>query len=140
MENAITPSNVVGLIGFIGIVFSVYHYFKKPQEKLESNQLVTEKELANKATILAQQEVDNKATLLANQFQWEREANEKKFTEYGRKLDEVMMKSAKDVIKIDEKLESFIRNQNIRNEETSNHFTKLFTLLEERLPKIPTKL
>jgi hypothetical protein len=131
----ITLPNILSVGGILGFIFSVYHFFRKPQEKLESGQLLAEKELANKATILAQREMEGKASLLASQVHWEKESNEKKFGEYGRKLDEVMMKNQKEVVKIDSKLESFIRTQNQRNEETSIHFTKLFTLLEERLPK-----
>ena len=130
-----TLSNVLGFGGLLGMIFTAYQFFKSPQDKLETSQLLAEKDIANKATILAQKEMESKADLLAKQVQWEKDANEKKFSEYGKKLDEVMLSSQKESIKIDAKLDGFIRIQTHRNEETSNNFTKLFTLLEERLPK-----
>jgi len=131
----ITITNILLITTLIGVIFSAYLHFRKPQEKLELSQLVTEKEIANKATILAQQEMESKATLLANQVEWEKNTNKEKFIEYGRKLDEVMINSQKEVVKIDHKLDSFIHTQSMRNEEYSNQFTKLFTLLDERLPR-----
>jgi hypothetical protein len=135
MDSILTGANITWLIWLIGIVFAIYLYFRKPQEKLEMGQVIAEKEIANKATILAQKEMESKANLLAEQVGWEKSANEKKFIEYGRKLDEVMVHSQKESLKIELKLDAFIHSQMLRNEEYGNHFTKLFTLLEERLPK-----
>lgn len=67
MESFLTTGNITFIIGLLGVLFTVYNYFRKPQEDIEKVQAVSQKE------------VDGKSNLLAQQVQWEKEANEKKF-------------------------------------------------------------
>jgi len=131
----ITIEHIYALIALCSAIFSIFFYFRKPQEKLEVGQLLSNKDMETKATVLAQKEMESKAMLLANQVEIEKSSNEKRFFEIGRRLEEVMMTSQKEALKIDIKLDNFIHTQTVRNEEYSNQFTKLFTLLDERLPR-----
>lgn len=130
----LTPSNIVFLIGIIGTVFGVYNLFHKPQQDLEKKQIVFDKDISNKATILAQKEMENKADLLSQQVKLTNETNEKKFTELGLRLDNSTKDTQKEIHDLDIKLEVFTSSQTVRNEEISKSLMKLFTILEERLP------
>ena len=45
MAELITTSNIVFALGILGVIFSVYNYFRSPQELLERKQLVAEEDL-----------------------------------------------------------------------------------------------
>ena len=119
----LTYQSVTFFIGIAGAIFGVYQYFRKPQEDLEKNFAVSEKT------------VDGKASLLAQQVQWEKEATEKRFVEMGLRMDTALTLAQNHTHTIDVRLQTFADSQSKRNEEFSNSFTKLFTLLEERLPR-----
>ena len=57
-----------------GMVFGVYIYFRKPQETLDKQFAINEKEEQGKAMILAQQ------------LQWEKDSNERRFKELNDQL------------------------------------------------------
>lgn len=130
MELLLTPSNITFILGIFGVVFTVYNYFRKPQEEMETKQAITEKEIGNKATILAQKEVENKATLLAQQVQWEKEANEKKFSEFGIRLDSAFSLAQNHIHTVDTKVDKLIETINVM----SNRITELSTIINERIP------
>lgn len=56
MTDTITPSNVTFAIGILGIIFSIYSYFRNPQIKSEKTETV----LALKIQNLAEELVDLK--------------------------------------------------------------------------------
>ena len=131
MEIPITLSTIAIVIGLFGTVFGVYHYFRNPTEDLEKKQIGTEKDIANKATILAQKEVENKTTLLAQQVEWEKQANEKRFTEFNVRLTESINLAQNHIHTVDVKVDKLIEQINLQNV----CIGKLTTIIDERIPK-----
>ena len=131
MSELITPSNILFALGILGVIFTVFNYFRNPQEDLEKKQLITDKDLSSKATILAQKEAEGKAGLLAQQVQWEKEANEKKFVEFGLRLDSAMTIAQNHIHTVDVKVDTLIGTV----ASMSNEITRLSTIIDERIPK-----
>jgi len=123
---------VLGIIGIVGAVFTIYNYFKKPQEEIETKQAIAEKEISSKATILAQKEMENKANVLAQQVQWEKEANEKKFNEFSCRLDQSMALAQNHIHTVDVKVDTLITTIG----KMSNEITRLSTIIDERIPRV----
>ena len=117
-------SYIIGIVGLIGVAFSIWNKVKDPQNEIETKQAVTDKEIGNKATILAQKELESKALLLAQQVESEKSLNEKKFNEMGLRIQAVDMK-----------VDTLISGNNTWHLEISNSMVRLSTILEERLPK-----
>ena len=122
---------IVFAIGLLGTIFAVYFHFSKPTENLEKNQLITDKELGTKATILAQKEMESKATLLAQQVEWEKQANEKKFTEFQVRLTEATVLAINHIHTVDIKVDKM--GEEVKHISTS--ITKLATIIDERIPR-----
>jgi hypothetical protein len=122
---------IIGIIGIIGAIFTIYNYFRNPQENIEKKQIKSEEDLKDKATILSQKEVENKATLLAQQVQWEKEANEKKFCEFGLRLDGALAMAQNHIHTVDVKVDNLIATVG----KMSNEITRLATIIDERIPK-----
>lgn len=40
MQTLLTPSNTMFVVGMLGIIFGVYHYFRNPQIKSDENYLL----------------------------------------------------------------------------------------------------
>jgi len=118
-------------IGIIGMLFTVWGKVRKPQEDLETNQAVTKKDIDTKATILAQKEAEGKASLLAQQVEWEKAANEKRFTEFGIRLDASMALAQNHLHTVDVKVDNLISVVATM----SNEITRLSTIIDERIPK-----
>ena len=127
----LSPSNITFLIGILGTLFGVYHYFKNPQTALEKTQAVNEERDKGKSTILAQKETEAKATLLAQQVQWEKEANEKKFIELGERINNAFTLAQNHIHTIDTKVDTMVSSVNSLNIKIA----QLTTIVEERLPK-----
>ena len=121
----------MGLLGIGGVIFTVYNSFKDPQIKSEKEQIKVGEDLKDKATILSQKEVENKAEVLAKQFQWEREANDKKFCDFGKRLDDAFLLAANHINTVDMKVDKLVQSVNVMN----NEITRLSTIVEERMPK-----
>ena len=135
MAELITTSNIVFALGILGVIFSVYNYFRSPQELLERKQLVAEEDLKDKATILSQKEVENKAELLARQVQWDKDANAVKFKEMQDNFYLLLKQSDNHLHTIEENLNKHIVDNNSANLVNATNFTKIFTLIDERIPK-----
>ena len=114
---------ILGILGIISIIFTVYRSFAKPTEELETNLALSKKDIDNKATVLAQTEMANKAALLEQQVKLAYEANEKKFQEMGMRIDNVVAK-----------VDNLVSASTVWHLDISNAMTKLQTILEERLP------
>lgn len=119
MTDLLTPSNIMFAIGVIGVIFSVFLYFQKPQQELDKKQAVD------------QIEVDGKAKLLAQQVQWEKEANEKRFGDMGTRLTEAMTLAENHIHTVDTKVEGLNASVNSMGRE----IVRLSTIIEERIPK-----
>jgi len=128
-------SLIVGILGIGGVIFTVYNSFKNPQIKLEKEQIKSEEDLKDKATILSQKEVETKALLLAQQVQQEKEATEKRFADIGCKMDKALTLAENHTHTVDVKVDALtVRVADMDKNNTAN-FTRIFTILEERLPK-----
>lgn len=130
MEILLTPSNITFIIGLVTTIFAVYIYFKKPQDKMELEQALTDKEVDSKASVLAQKEMENKANILAQQVQWEKEANEKKFAEFGVRLDTALTLAQNHLHTVDTKVD----NLAVLVGTMDKNLTKLSTIIDERIP------
>ena len=122
---------VLGIFGVISILFTVYNYFKNPQNKLEKEQALTEKEIDTKATILAQKELETKALLLAEQVKGKNEENERRFCDMGIRLDTAMTTAQNHIHSVDVKVDKLIESVNTMG----NKITELSTIINERIPK-----
>lgn len=131
IDTVITVPNIMFAMGTVGTIFAIYFRFRKPTEDLEKNQIITDKDLGTKATILAQKEVENKATLLAQQVEWEKQANEKKFSEFGLRLDNSILLAANHIHTVDVKVDKL--GENIGG--MSIEIARLTTIIEERIPR-----
>lgn len=118
-------SIVFGLGGILGMLYTFYVSVRKPQEELDKRQLMAAKDIDNRATTLAQQEAEGKANLLAQQVTLQKEANEKKFTEIGLRLNT-----------IDSKVADLGVASNLWQLEIRTQLTRLATIIEERIPRL----
>ena len=118
-----TLSYIIGIVGLIGIAFSIWNKVREPQNEIETKQAVADKEIDSKATVLAAKEMENKAQLLAQQVTLQKEAYDKKFSEIGIRLDG-----------IDSKMMDLVSTSNIWHLDISKLLVELSTRLDERLP------
>ena len=114
---------ILGFIALMSVAFTVWGNVRKPVDDMEIKQVVANKDLDNKATILAQKEMENKASLLAQQVVLQKETYDKKFTEMGVRLDT-----------LDTKLNDLILTSNTWHLDITKILTKLSTIIEERIP------
>lgn len=142
MEIPITTSTILFATTVIGVIFSIFFYFRKPQEDIEKRQgldalatekdkLIAEKDLGTKATILAQKELETKALVLAEQVKNKDVENERRFNEMGVRLDTAMTTAQNHIHTVDVKVDKLIESVNIMG----NKITELSTIINERIPK-----
>jgi hypothetical protein len=131
MESFLTPQNIMFGLGLIGIIFTVYNFFRNPTVNLEKEQALTDKEIDTKATILAQKELENKANVLAEQVKARNEENERRFSDMGIRLDTAMTTAQNHIHTVDTKVDKLIESVNVMG----NKITELSTIIEERIPK-----
>jgi hypothetical protein len=112
-------SYFLGVLGLGGILFTIYNHFKDPQTKLDKQQALAEKESNNKALILAQQ------------LQWEKESNEKKFTELQVNIRDSTTMAQNHIHTIDVRVTNLAELMNIMN----MSIMELKTIVTERFPK-----
>lgn len=106
--DASTLSFILSLLGLFGIVFTVYNYFKNPQEESEKT-----------------------VGLLAQKINLTDGANEKKFEDITKRISEAMTLSQNHIHTIDTKLDKHIEATNL----LSIQIAKLETTINERIPK-----
>ena len=122
------------IIAILGALFSVFLYFREPQEKLDKRQALAEKDIDNKATVLAQKEMESKAALLAQQVESEKILNEKKFSEMTSNLNNAITGLQRNIHDVDTKVDGLIASYGSWHLDVSNRITELSTILRERLP------
>lgn len=122
IDTFFTPTNIMFVLGLLGILFGIYTHFHKPQEDNEINKVVTEKDLGTKATILAQKEAEGKAQLLAQQVQTEKEFNSKKFIEISERF-----------VTTDRKIDTLIETVNEMNLSLSKELMRIGTLVGQHM-------
>lgn len=126
--------NLYLVIAIIGVLFSVFMWFRKPQENADKAQALTAKDLESKATILAQQEMETKALLLAQQVESEKTLNERKFNDMTSSLNAAISGLQKNIHDVDTKVDGLIVSYSAWHLDVSNRITRLTTIIEERLP------
>jgi len=132
MDNTIlTPSNIMFGLGIVGIIFSIYHYFRNPQVAIEQEQALTDKELGTKATILAQKELETKAIVLAEQVKNRNEENDRRFTEMGSRMDRALTLAENHTHTVDTKVDELIKTVGT----LTGSIIQLQTIIEERNPR-----
>ena len=122
IETILTTTNILFVLSILGILFTVYNYFKKPQEATETKLAVGEERDKNKATILAQSEAEGKALLLAQQVATEKEFNSKKFIEITDRFNNT-----------DDKIETLIETVNSMNLSLSKELMRVATIVSQHL-------
>jgi hypothetical protein len=115
-----TPDIILAAVALISLVFSAYNYLRNPQQQLDKRQAVEHTDIEGKAQILAQQ------------VQWEKELNEKKFAEFGTRLDASMTLAQNHIHTVDTKVDALVISMNT----LSNEVTRLTTIIEERIPRL----
>ena len=129
VQTAITL--IVGVAAVVSIILTVYKSVHKPQEQLETNQALANKELDNKASILAQKEMENKANLLKLQVELAFNASEKKFADMGGQIEKAFLLAANHTNTVDMKVDKLIEGVGV----LSLQVNTLTTIIEERNPK-----
>ena len=122
LETILTPTNIMFVLGLLGILFTIWNKIRKPQEDNAIDKVVTEKDLGTKATILAQKEAEGKALLLQQQVITEKEFNSKKFIEITDRFNNT-----------DHKIEDLINSVNNMNLNLSKELMRVGTLVGQHL-------
>jgi len=107
MAEWLTPSNIMFAIGIIGIIFSVFFYFQKPQ--IDEQQ---------KAALLAQQVISNNENV------------ERRFADMGGNIKDAMTLAENHIHTVDVKVDKIGDNLNT----FSRELVRLSTIIEERIP------
>ncbi len=123
-------------ISILSVIFNIFLYFKKPQEDMDKKQAVADKEMEGKATTLAQKEIENKATILAQQLQWEKEANERRFTEMQGSIKESMTMAQNHLHTVDVKTDALAAFVNTMNLNLTTELARLSATIQERFPRV----
>lgn len=126
----LSPSNITFALGIIGIIFTVYLYFKNPQEALEKKQAIDQISVDNKAVILA-------TDLAAEKYSTERRFTErdtqfnKAITEMGQRMDTALTLAQNHTHSVDVKVDKLTENVNMLSLEVRG----LSVIIEERVPR-----
>lgn len=108
METFLTPNNIMFVLGIMGIIFGVYHYFKNPQV-----------------------DADKRDALLAQQVQWQIEGTEKRFKQIQDSFQSLLLQSNNHIHTVDTKVDAL----SIKVGNLDIAIAKLGTIIEERIPK-----
>ena len=107
-EFAFTPSNITFIIGLIGVIFTVYQYFKNPQ-------------IAG----------DKKDALLAQQVQWQIEVTERRFKDIQENFNGLLTNQNNHLHTVEVRVEELYKTVCSIEE----NIVKLSTIIEERIPR-----
>lgn len=113
------PDFIIFTIGVLGTIFTVYNYFRNPQEAIEKKQALSE------------QELDNTAQVLTQKLQWEKEENERRFRELGEKITGAMTLAQNHIHTVDVKVDTLNASVNTMAVKVA----ELSTIINERIPK-----
>lgn len=108
METLLTPSNIMFSLGIIGILFSVYRYFKEPQI-----------------------DGDKTTALLAQQVKAQNEAVAQRFKDMQDSFNGLLLQSNNHVHTLDTKVDNLTTTVSLMRSD----IVRLSTIIEERIPK-----
>lgn len=122
-DSILTPSNIMFALTVIGLAFTIWFKVRTPQEQLD------------KQVAVGREEVEGKAKVLEQRVQWEKELTEKRFGEFGKRLDDAFALAQNHTHTVDVKVDILIKSTNDWHLEISNKLTRIETLMEERSKK-----
>lgn len=108
----ISSSNITFVVGLLGVIFTVYNYFRKPQIQSEK-----------------------KDALFAQQMQWQIEGTERRFKEIQESFNGLLLQNNNHIHTLDTKIDAL----NVCSSNMKIEIAKLGTIIEERIPKCSTK-
>ena len=108
MTSLLTPGNITFCIGILGIIFTIYHYFKNPQIKAEKTE-----------------------ALISQQLKYIQESNDRRFCDMQREIKEVLTTSQNHIHTVDTKVEALAAIVG----QIGKDLVRLGTIIEERIPK-----
>lgn len=118
---------ILGVFAVGGTIFGIFSYFRKPQEQLEKDQILTNENIKDRATILSQKEIEGKAELLAKQVQWDKEAIARQFTEMQTGFYKLLELNQNHLHTIETKLDTHIQDNTVNNLEVAKILSRLET-------------
>lgn len=119
MQPIFTTSNITFILGMLAVLFSIYNFFKDPQEALD------------KRTAVEKEEADGKSKILEQRVQWEKESSDKRFIEMGVRLSDAMTLAQNHTHTVDVKVDKLIESVNA----LAIQVGKLETRIDERIPR-----
>ena len=131
MIDFFTTSNIMFVVGCVGIIIGVYKSIFNPQVKMDKQQALNEERDKAKTTQLEHKEVEKEAELLKQQVQWEKESNTKKFEVMGGRIDEAFTIAQNHISTI----ETDVKNLTVTVNGMCNNIVELKTIINERIPK-----
>lgn len=108
MSDLLTPQNIMFALGIIGMMFSIYIYFRAPQI-----------------------DGDKRDALLDQSVKYQNESVDRRFTEIQNNFKELLLQSNNHIHTVDTKVEVLTTEMG----KMSNEITKLATIIDERIPK-----
>lgn len=123
LEKLLTPTNIMFVIGIVGMVFTIWEKVKKPQNELEKRQAVDR----------VAEQGNNK--ILEQRLQWEKETNDKRFMEMGTRLESAMTLAQNHTHTVDVKVDQLIKDVGAMNLSLTKEVSTLSAIINERVPK-----
>ena len=108
METFFTPSNIMFVVGLVGVLFSVYLYFREPQIKSQTND-----------------------ALMEQQMKWFTDSVEKRFQTQQENFNQLLLQSNNHIHTVDTKVEALTKEV----VEMGKGIVRLATTIEERIPR-----
>ena len=131
MEIQLTLQNIMFTLGIVGILFTIYNYFRNPQEAIEKKQILVDREMKNKTSVLTQKEIETEAALLKQKVELENQANDKKFADLICRIDSSQLLAQNHIHTVDTKVDTLIFTVN----SLALNMKALETIIDERIPK-----
>lgn len=108
MESFLTPSNIVFVLGVLGVIFGVFKYFKDPQVQS-----------------------DKTDALMEQQMKFFIDTTEKRFSSTQDSFNALLLQSNNHIHTVDTKVDKVHASM----EELGRQVVRLGTIIEERIPK-----
>ena len=119
MAEWLTPTNIMFILGILGMIFTAVNYFRNPQEALDKRQAVD------------QITTDGKAEILAKQLSWIQEGMDRRFKDMQDSFQALLLQSNNHIHTVDTKVEAL--NTSVAS--MGIEIARLATIIEERIPK-----
>jgi len=119
MEILLTPSNIMFVLGVLGVIFAVFNYFKNPQIQIEKDLIKTKAQS------------DKEDNLNEVKYSYINESNNRRFNDIQKNFEALLLQSNNHIHTVDIKVETLSLNIISMEKE----LTRLSTIIEERIPK-----